>query len=170
MSCDDFKQRLPFSRWDLEFEAKHKATWPAIEPVVESCWPSFSLTGHHNRLSGTQKGTPAIPRSLIPTSPDTSFLVTSGLTSDLPDISIYIYTYISISNRGISTVWAARMIASGRRIGLRFVTWPFRQLELMLGGNDLWFRVWKFLHWLSKTRLLYIIDEWHLVQRWMLVE
>ena len=52
-----------------------------------------------------------------------------------------------------------------KKIGLRFVTWtqimaPFRQLELMLGGNDLWFRVWKFLHWLSKTRLLYIIDEW----------
>ena len=33
-------------------------------------------------------------------------------------------------------MWAARMIASGRRIGLRFVTWtqimaPFRQLELI---------------------------------------
>ena len=63
-------------------------------------------------------------------------------------IYIYIYLYLYISNQGISTVWAARMIASGRRIGLRFVTWtqimaPFRQLELMLGGNDLWFRVWK---------------------------
>ena len=106
-----------------------------LNPWLNHVDPSFSLTGHHNRLAGTQKGTPAIPRSLIPTSPDTSFLVTSGLTSDLPDNDIS-YIYISISNRGISTVWAARMIASGRRIGLRFVTWtqimaPFRQLELI---------------------------------------
>ena len=159
MSCDDFKQRLPFSRWDLEFEAKHKATWPAIEPVVESCWPSFSLTGQgHNRLAGTQKGTPAIPRSLIPTSPDTSFLVTSGLTSDLPDIQSRYFYRVGSSH---DSKWSEAAKWAGCRWSNVVPTWvriinPCHTLSLSLFLSLV---VWITIHILIHTKYAILVES-----------